>query len=71
MEASSNRVTVPEVRLIRHPESANGMEGYSQISHHTGAMFSALLDQMTEFTAFMKAFNSVQRAKEQTPTFQD
>ena len=44
---------------------------YSLISHHTGAMFAILLDQMIEFKPIWKLIIAIQKAKEHAPTFQD
>ena len=44
---------------------------YSLISHHTGATFAVLSDQMMEFKPIKKLIIAIQRAKEHAPTFQD
>ena len=44
---------------------------HSLISHHTGATFSTLLDQMNEFMAVVKLIVAIQTANEHAPTFQD
>ena len=58
------------VAVIRNKHFSNEME-YSLISHHTGAMFAILLDQMIEFKPIWKLIIAIQKAKEHAPTFQD